>query len=666
MALHSPRMKWPYPAEDSDPWFDTFVDFVRSMDASAYASREDRNIIFTGGGPVSWDSGNGELTFGSFLRIVSPISGFSWQIEAGTYGEISDGQVVYVQINRGTLTNINVTPVIGNSVPSSDDALIVAVRIGSYLYFRNGIALSDGSSVPNIGSGAGGSGGSLGGDVTGSASSNTVTALRGRSIESPFDPADGDILVWDDAASVWRAIGSNGDISGGYDDPVVSGLAGTDLETPLSPDHGDVLYWNDAVSEWQSTAASGDVEGEYTNLAVTGLRGTSLESPLDPSDGDLLVWDSSSESWVTEALSGQGIRSLRFNYNGDLSALSIPTGYIDGLHEVGVEAAIAAVIISQEVDGSGGSTDVEVYKVDTSGNETQITQSGSASLSSGGGALSRSVSASFSPGTNLLEATDRIGVRVTSVQSGSPEDLSVTIALDNASIAASPGLPEDDEVTQAILKSVSGTTFEQAGVVYLNAGTILSAESRLFMGVDNASDDAELEIRDAVTSTLITTITKTGLPDDVQPGSDFSIPSDGWYSLRLRASASGTIASIFGIKLVYNVGQGTRIQQAMNSDVTGNTYQVVGNVYLPAGSMQIPARVFIGATTSAPDAAEMELRRQSDSQLIASWSVSGELAEDTQSSVVTIPSSDWYSIRLRGNDSGVTASIRGIDWTVLT
>ena len=145
----SPRMEWTYPAEDDDPWFDRFVSLVQAMDASGYASREDRQMILAEGGLISWDSATG-LTWNSEIWITAPITGFSWRVQPQVSPlAIAEGEVLYVSLNRGPLTNTALTAAVGVTLPSTDSALAVAVRIGTKIYWRNGLALSDGNTFPN-------------------------------------------------------------------------------------------------------------------------------------------------------------------------------------------------------------------------------------------------------------------------------------------------------------------------------------------------------------------------------------------------------------------------------------------------------------------------------------------------------------------------------------
>lgn len=158
MTANSPRMGWPYPAREDDPWYDGFEDFVQADDASGFAHREDRNLFITGGGTLSWDAGTGVLTWTEAIQLVSPTTGFLLSIAADSV-TIENGEVLYATLVRQALEARTLTKAIATSVPSNDNAFMLCVRIGNNLHWRNGLVMPSGSSV--IGVGFSGSGISL-------------------------------------------------------------------------------------------------------------------------------------------------------------------------------------------------------------------------------------------------------------------------------------------------------------------------------------------------------------------------------------------------------------------------------------------------------------------------------------------------------------------------
>ena len=157
MAI-SPRMNWPYPNDNTRDWFDAFKAFVDAADASGFASRDDRHLILAGGGTIAWSASTSILSWSDTLRIVCPLTGFQLRVAAASVS-ITDGQVLYVPLTRAPTQNVVVLPVVSGQVPSTDMHLTLAIRIGTKIYWRNGMMMDSGVSFLDIGGGQGGGGG---------------------------------------------------------------------------------------------------------------------------------------------------------------------------------------------------------------------------------------------------------------------------------------------------------------------------------------------------------------------------------------------------------------------------------------------------------------------------------------------------------------------------
>lgn len=147
---NTPRMNWPYPNENQESWYEALKSFAEAMDSSGYASREDRNLILSGGGTVSWDATSATLDWDDIIQIFSPNTGFKIQLAAASV-TISDGQVLYVSLTRAPTQNLVLTPVVAGQVSSDDQALVIAARLGTQLYWRNGLLLDDGDTATGLG-----------------------------------------------------------------------------------------------------------------------------------------------------------------------------------------------------------------------------------------------------------------------------------------------------------------------------------------------------------------------------------------------------------------------------------------------------------------------------------------------------------------------------------
>lgn len=142
---NTPRMEWPFPSQEQDPWFDAFDGFVNQMDASVFASRDDRNLIFGGGGSFTFDADANLLSWDATLEVISAISGFRLELSAGSV-TLEDGGFFYLDVVRLPTQNVVLSAHTGTQVPSTDTALVFAVRRGDTVYFRHGFKLEDGTS----------------------------------------------------------------------------------------------------------------------------------------------------------------------------------------------------------------------------------------------------------------------------------------------------------------------------------------------------------------------------------------------------------------------------------------------------------------------------------------------------------------------------------------
>lgn len=157
MSELSPRVAWPFPSRDTDPWFDAFVDLIRAQDATAFAHREDRNLILSGGGLLTWSAAGG-LTWDAAFQIFSPSTGFFTRLVPATLVP-ADGEVIRAEIVRAPGLNRNVNAEVAGIAQNTNDSLILGMRVGTSFYFRNGAVIKDGESMDAEDLFGGGSGG---------------------------------------------------------------------------------------------------------------------------------------------------------------------------------------------------------------------------------------------------------------------------------------------------------------------------------------------------------------------------------------------------------------------------------------------------------------------------------------------------------------------------
>lgn len=141
------RIKWPFPREFEDPWYDSFVAFIEAVDASVYTTREDRSSVLMGGGTVSFNvTGlDGVLTWAQAISLLSPIAGLLINFEPTTVS-LLDGEMLYANVTRYPTSSLSTLLQKARSVPNTDDALLLAIRRGNRIYWRNGKVIADGES----------------------------------------------------------------------------------------------------------------------------------------------------------------------------------------------------------------------------------------------------------------------------------------------------------------------------------------------------------------------------------------------------------------------------------------------------------------------------------------------------------------------------------------
>lgn len=163
---NTPRMKWPIPRENLDPWYQGLLDMSNAMDASAFAAREDRNIIGMGGGLFNFTLLSGLVSWADTVELLSAPTGFVWKLLAGDIS-LDEGEILYVVLPHFPTDNTTVTPVKASnlSVVDGDSAFVLAIRRNSKIYWRNGAVMEDGDSfqVFEATGGQGGGGGGGGG-----------------------------------------------------------------------------------------------------------------------------------------------------------------------------------------------------------------------------------------------------------------------------------------------------------------------------------------------------------------------------------------------------------------------------------------------------------------------------------------------------------------------
>lgn len=192
------RMKWSIPQEGASPWYPKFQSLMAEIDAAVYATREDRNMLLTGGGTTSWNSGTGVLSWTEDFVLTAPVTGFRWNVTASSV-TLQDGYLIYATVTRAPSTNKIVTGQVAQRVPtepSGNDQILIGMRVGTFIIFRNGFVLATGDSTVNFQPPVGFT---AAGDLSGDATSQTVVGIQGRDVTATA-PTTGQVYKWNGSA----------------------------------------------------------------------------------------------------------------------------------------------------------------------------------------------------------------------------------------------------------------------------------------------------------------------------------------------------------------------------------------------------------------------------------------------------------------------------------
>ncbi|MBK7938665.1 MAG: hypothetical protein IPJ82_16965 [Lewinellaceae bacterium] len=142
----------------------------------------------------------------------------------------------------------------------------------------------------------------LTGEVTGTWSNTTVSELRGRPIGG-MGPQDGEMFVYNGTTGEWESHLLTGEVTGTWNNTTVSELRGRPIGG-MGPQDGEMFVYNGTTGEWESHTLSGDVTGSWNNTAVSSLNGQTI-SNLTPANGQLFVYNGATGQWESQNLSGE-------------------------------------------------------------------------------------------------------------------------------------------------------------------------------------------------------------------------------------------------------------------------------------------------------------------------------------------------------------------------
>jgi hypothetical protein len=145
------KCRWTYPEKYSVEWYEVFGSLLTEQDEAVYAAREDRNLLIMAECEFSFVSGTGEVSWDASIDILGPTTGKVGTIGADT-AVLLDGEMLVVPLVRSPQDDLllsvevveRVTDSVGGIPLDQDSVLVLAIRRGASVFFRNGIVLHDG------------------------------------------------------------------------------------------------------------------------------------------------------------------------------------------------------------------------------------------------------------------------------------------------------------------------------------------------------------------------------------------------------------------------------------------------------------------------------------------------------------------------------------------
>jgi len=162
MSRETRLMRISFPAVDEEPFQDSHALGMTQMDLIQYANAENGNLIWTGGGTVSWDAGTDTLTWDADIKITGYTTGQRFAVLESSTEFIQDGEVLFFVMPRLLIIDQVVEIIRSNRVFNINSRLnnlrVFAARVGDTVYFGNEGSMTDGQSGVLFGAGLGGGG----------------------------------------------------------------------------------------------------------------------------------------------------------------------------------------------------------------------------------------------------------------------------------------------------------------------------------------------------------------------------------------------------------------------------------------------------------------------------------------------------------------------------
>jgi len=129
--------QWIFPDKGERPYYDKISEFFNKIDGEVYVGHEKDNYVIVGGGTISYDSGQGKLTWSEAIICRNLVTGYSYTILAGNLIGLSNGDYIYIDIDRGLNSDKQTTLKSGNSVLGMNSNMLIIGYIYGDSFWTN-------------------------------------------------------------------------------------------------------------------------------------------------------------------------------------------------------------------------------------------------------------------------------------------------------------------------------------------------------------------------------------------------------------------------------------------------------------------------------------------------------------------------------------------------
>lgn len=159
----TPQNAYSFPGEFEEPYFPAIQSYFLATDMADWALAENDNLVWSGGGSISWNATTGTLTWVSDIELRTKTTVWETSIGGppapGGSVVLQDGECAFLSHPRLLIANSAAQLVVGpiTQIPGTrlHDITLFATRVGTTVFFADGKSLKDGEAGEVFGGGTG-------------------------------------------------------------------------------------------------------------------------------------------------------------------------------------------------------------------------------------------------------------------------------------------------------------------------------------------------------------------------------------------------------------------------------------------------------------------------------------------------------------------------------